>query len=174
MELDALISQTREQQAATLQDVEWRGRKMAVKQEKVRIFLLSYQESGEELAKARDSGAKLAVYEDLLLQCKDALQALREELVEDPEFRTRLQQSSGKVGSQHFLYTYLQYTRHSVTLSRNSVLLESMRSQLEGREKPLDGKRIVKPQDVVRMYENIIQSLNEVKFNFCAGALKTD
>jgi len=162
MELDTLISQTREQQAATLQDVEWRGRKMAVKQEKVRIFLLSYQESDEELTKARDSGAKLAVYEDLLLQCKDALQALREDLVEDPEFRTRQQQSSGKVGSQHFLYTYLQYTRHSITLSRNSVLLESMRAQLEGREKPTDGKKIVKPQDVVRMYENIIQSLNEI------------
>jgi len=162
MELDALISQTREQQAATLQDVEWRGRKMAVKQEKVRVFLMAHQESGQELNQARDSDAKFAVYEDLLLQCKDALQALREDLVEDPEFRTRQQQTSGKVGSQHFLYTYLQFIRHSITLSRNTVLLESMRSQLEGREKPADGKKIVKPQDVVRMYENIIQSLNEL------------
>jgi len=162
MELDSLISQTREQQAATLQDVEWRGRKMAVKQEKVRIFLMSYQESDEELTSARDSDAKLAVYEDLLLQCKDALQALREDLVEDPEFRTRQQQDSGKVGSQHFLYTYLQFTRQSIILSRNTVLIESMRAQLEGREKPADGKRIIKPQDLVRMYENIIQSLNEV------------
>jgi len=162
MELDTLISQTREQQAATLQDVEWRGRKMAVKQEKVRIFLLSYQESGQELVRARDTDAKLAVYEDLLLQCKDALQALREDLVEDPEFRTRQQQSSGKVGSQHFLYTYIQYIRHSITLSRNAVLLESMRNQLEGREKPAEGRKLVKPQDVVRMYENIIQSLSEV------------
>jgi len=162
MELDALISQTREQQAASLQDVEWRGRKMAVKQEKVRIFLLSYQESGQELERSRDSDAKLAVYEDLLLQCKDALQVLREDLIEDPEYRTRQQQSSGKVGSQHFLYTYLQFIRYSITLSRNIVLLDSMRAQLEGRQKPVDGKKVIKPQDVVRMYENIILSLNEV------------
>jgi len=162
MELDTLISQTREQQAASLQDVEWRGRKMAVKQEKVRIFLLSYQESGQELERSRDSDAKLALYEDLLLQCKDALQVLREDLIEDPEFRTRQQQSSGKVGSQHFLYTYLQFIRHSITLSRNIVLLDSMRAQLEGRQKPVDGKKVIKPQDVVRMYENIILSLNEV------------
>lgn len=161
-ELDALISQTREQQAATLQDIEWRGRKMAVKQEKVRIFLLAYQESGQELSKARSTDAKLAVYEDLLLQCKDGLQALREDLMEDPEFRTRQQQDQGKVGSQHFLYTYLQYIRHSITMSRNSVLLESMRAQLEGKEKPVDGKKIIKHQDVVRMYENMIQSLSEV------------
>jgi len=162
LELDALISQTREQQAASLQDVEWRGRKMAVKQEKVRIFLLSYQESGQELERARDADAKLALYEDLLLQCKDALQDLREDLIEDPEFRTRQQQSSGKVGSQHFLYTYLQFIRHSITLNRNNVLLESMRAQLEGKEKPVDGKKVVKPQDLVRMYENIVLGLSEV------------
>jgi hypothetical protein len=35
-ELNELINQTREQQASTLQEVEWRGRKMAVKQEKVK------------------------------------------------------------------------------------------------------------------------------------------
>ena len=34
--LDDLIKETREQQSATLQEVEWRGRKMAVKQEKAR------------------------------------------------------------------------------------------------------------------------------------------
>lgn len=162
-ELDSLISQTREQQAATLQDVEWRGRKMAVRQEKVRVFLLSYQESEQELASgARDAAAKLAVYEALLLECKDALQVLREDLVEDPEFRTRQQQTSGKVGAQHFLYTYLQFMRHTITQSRNSVLLEGMRAQVESREKPAEGKKAVKPQDLVRMYENMIQSLHEV------------
>merc|ERR1711872_635788 len=70
--------------------------------------------------------------------------------------------SAGSVGSQHFLYTYLQFIRHSITTSRNAVLLELMRAQLEGGEKPVDGKKVVKPQDLVRMYENIIQSLHEV------------
>jgi signal recognition particle subunit SRP68 len=162
LELDSLIAQTREQQAATLQDVDWKGRKMAVKQEKVRLFLLSYQESGQELARAKDSNAKLSIYENLLLQSKDAIQVLREDLMEDPEFRTRQQQSSGKVGSQHFLYTYLQYIRYTITVNRNNVLLDTMKRQLEGKEKQEEGKKVVKPQDVVRMYENIIQSLHEV------------
>ena len=162
LELDSLIAQTREQQAATLQDIDWKGRKMAVKQEKVRLFLLSYQESGQELARAKDSNAKLSIYENLLLQSKDAIQVLREDLMEDPEFRTRQQQSSGKVGSQHFLYTYLQYIRYTITVNRNNVLLDTMKRQLEGKEKQEEGKKVVKPQDVVRMYENIIQSLHEV------------
>ena len=46
-DLDDLINQTREQQAATLQEVEWRGRKLPVKQEKIRIFLLREQEFTE-------------------------------------------------------------------------------------------------------------------------------
>ena len=107
-DLESLISQTREQQAATLQDVEWKGRKMAVKHEKVRLFLLSYQESDQELAKTDETEAKVDIYESLLLDCKDALQALRDELLEDPEFRNRQQTGEGKVSTQHFLYTYLQ------------------------------------------------------------------
>ena len=161
-ELDSLISQTREQQAATLQDVEWKGRKMAVKQEKVRLFLLSYQESGEELARVKDDAAKLSVYENLLLQSKDAVSVLKEDLMEDPEFRTRQQQSTGKVGSQHFLHTYLLYIRHNITVSRNLVLLETMKRKIEGLEQQEEGKKIIKPQDVVRMYENIILGISEV------------
>ena len=106
--MESLISQTREQQAATLQDVEWKGRKMAVKHEKVRLFLLSYQESDQELAKTDETDAKIEIYESLLLDCKDALQALRDELLEDPDFRSRQQTGEGKVSTQHFLYTYLQ------------------------------------------------------------------
>lgn len=136
---------------------------MAVKHEKVRLFLLSYQESDNELNRAGDDPeAKTVVYEALLLDCKDALQALKDDLVEDPEFRARQQTSSGKVSASHFLYTYLQHIRHSITLARNTELLNTMKAQLEGRVKVEEGKKVVKAQDVVRMYENIIQNLGEV------------
>ena len=62
-----------------------------MRQEKVRRFLLSHQESDSELERAEDAEARCQVYESLLLECKDALQALKEELVEDPEFRARQQ-----------------------------------------------------------------------------------
>lgn len=170
-DLESLISQTREQQATTLQDVEWKGRKMAVKHEKVRLFLLSHQESEQELAKTEGAEAKIEIYESLLLDCKDGLQALRDELLEDPEFRNRQQTGEGKVSTQHFLYTYLQFIRHNITLSRNSVLLSTMREQLDSGERPVEGKKVVKAQDLVRMYENIIQSLGEIP---CLAGLEDD
>ena len=37
-----------------------------------------------------------------------------------------------------------------------------MREQLDSGERPVDGKKVVKAQDLVRMYENIIQSLGEI------------
>ena len=89
--MDLLVAQTKEEQASSLQEVEWRGRRMAVRQEKVRRFLLSHQESDSELERADDAEARCQVFESLLLECKDALQVLKEELVEDPEFRARQQ-----------------------------------------------------------------------------------
>ena len=44
--LDALISQTRQKQAATLSEVTFRGRTIPVKSEKVRVFLLGEFISG--------------------------------------------------------------------------------------------------------------------------------
>ena len=82
--------------------------------------------------------------------------------MENPEFRDRQKVKEGNVSSQHFLYTYLQYVRHLITLSRNIALLDSMKAQVEGCKKLSEGKKIVKAQDIVRMYENIIQTLGEV------------
>ena len=59
------------------------------------------------------------------------------------------------------MFTF-QFIRHNITESRNSVLLVTMRDQLDRGEKPSEGKKTVKAQDVVRMYENMIQSLAEI------------
>jgi signal recognition particle subunit SRP68 len=75
-DLEDLINQTREQQASTLQEVEWRGRKMAVKQEKVRVFLLREQEFVETEIKTEDYDENIAAYESLLMDCKDAIQVI--------------------------------------------------------------------------------------------------
>lgn len=44
------------------------------------MFLLNVQDSQQELEQAPDLQAKIAVYERLLLDCKDALQVVRDEI----------------------------------------------------------------------------------------------
>ena len=73
--LDELISETREQVSATLQEVEWRGRKMAVKQEKARSFLVRDQDFAHELDQAGPmADDKIAVLESFLMDCKNAIE----------------------------------------------------------------------------------------------------
>ena len=64
--------------------------------------------------------------------------------------------------ASHFLHTHLQFIRHTITMARNTELLASMKAQLEGKAKAEEGKKTVKAQDIVRMYENMIQNLLEV------------
>lgn len=160
-EVEDLIKETREEQAATLQEVEWRKRKMPVKQEKVRMFLLREQEFKNELDEANNE-EKIEAYESLLLDCKDAIQVLRDDLIEDPNFRNRQQVNEGPVSSMHFLYTYLMFLRYTKTIERNLVMITAMKDVLEGKATLEDGKKPVRPQDLVRLYETVIQNLAEI------------
>ena len=167
-QLDELIRETREQQAATLQEVEWRGRKMAVIQDKARTFLLREKEfiteisSGSEESEEPTTEEKISAYESLLMDCKEAIEVLRKDLMEDPAFRNRQQTNEGPVTPMHFLHTYLTFIKCSKTIERNLVMIESMKKIVSGECPQQKGKKPVKPNDLVRLYENIIQNLKDM------------
>ncbi len=146
---------------------------MAVRAEKVRVFLLRDKEFEEELAgKEEGSEARVEAYEALLMDCKDAIQALREELNEDPAFRQRQQASEGALSSTHFLHTYLCFLKGTRTVDRNLEMVERMKAALAGgggkqqeqaQQQQPDGRtKPVKPQDLVRLFEAIIANLSEL------------
>lgn len=78
-----VIAQTRDKEAASMTEVSWRGRTVPVKNEKVRSFILHAQQSARELDRAETLDSKLTLYDDLLMECKDALQAIKDELKVD-------------------------------------------------------------------------------------------
>ncbi len=82
--LQELIEKTKEKQSATLSEVTWRGRTVPVKNEQVRVLLLSVQESERQLAESDSTEGKLSVCETLLKELIDAQQSLRDELKDDP------------------------------------------------------------------------------------------
>jgi len=79
-----LIEKTREKQASSLLEVTWRGRTVPIKNEKVRVFLLSLQESETHITDASTIDSKLSVYESLLKELIDAQQCLKDDLRDDP------------------------------------------------------------------------------------------
>ncbi|XP_071796906.1 signal recognition particle subunit SRP68-like [Asterias amurensis] len=168
--IDNLLAQTREKQAATLSEVTWRGRLVAVKNEQVRTFLVSCEENEKQLKTSKDSESKMLIYESLLMECKDALQILRDEVKSDPTVKQRAQKSDGPIPSSQYLYTYLMYIRLTKTIERNILIAETLKENLPetGLTVPAttpggtNNKKTNKPQDLIRIYDSIIQNHSEI------------
>ncbi|CAG0888244.1 unnamed protein product [Cyprideis torosa] len=154
--IDHLIAQTRERQATTLSELTWKGKTIPVRNEKVRMFLLELAEMESHLDKEVDPENRISVLEDLLLKCKDAQQVIRDEAKADPSISRRGVESSsmaavsGTPSSLQHLSAYLSWIRLSKTSEKVLAMIDSCHSR---------GK---KPQDFIRLYENLLQCHSEI------------
>ncbi|TRZ19706.1 hypothetical protein HGM15179_007439 [Zosterops borbonicus] len=162
--LEALITQTRAKQAATMSEVEWRGRTVPVKIDKVRIFLLGLADNEAAIAQAENEETKERLFESLLSECRDAIQAVREELKPDQKQREHsLENDSGKVSNIQYLHSYLTYIKLSTAIKRNESMAQSLqKALLQQQRSDEDGKRSPRPQDLIRLYDIILQNLVEL------------
>uniref|UniRef100_A0A8C3E6G9 Signal recognition particle subunit SRP68 n=1 Tax=Corvus moneduloides TaxID=1196302 RepID=A0A8C3E6G9_CORMO len=162
--LEALITQTRAKQAATMSEVEWRGRTVPVKIDKVRIFLLGLADNEAAIAQAENEETKERLFESLLSECRDAIQAVREELKPDQKQREHsLENDSGKVSNIQYLHSYLTYIKLSTAIKRNESMAKSLqKALLQQQRSDEDGKRSPRPQDLIRLYDIILQNLVEL------------
>ncbi|XP_015791940.1 signal recognition particle subunit SRP68 [Tetranychus urticae] len=101
--LDQLILQTRERQSATLSEVTWLGKTFAIKQEKIRSFLITYQEYNSVDFKTMNK------LEKLLFECRDCIQLLRDANQDKTP-----------------LHCYLLYLRLDLTHRRNLFLINNI------------------------------------------------
>lgn len=170
--IDEIIAQTRDKEAAAMTEVNWRGHTVPVKNEKVRSFILHAQQSARELERADTLDSKLTLYDNLLMECKDALQAIKDELKGDTgSGKTRSQKTEAQIGNMQFLHVYITFIRLSKTVERNLLMAESMKISLPTNlqnsveDVPAEigsGKKIAKPEDLVRIYDIILQNLSDM------------
>lgn len=132
--INSLAMQAKEKRAEEIMEINWNGLKIIVRPIKCKYFLMSIKSLDEALEKAETSQSRIALIEEMLIDCRDAVQIARDEL------------RSSAVGAQ-LLLTYLLYIRITRTIQRNEYLIEQARKQ----------------QDVVRLYDIILQQLNELR-----------
>ncbi|KAM9490984.1 signal recognition particle subunit SRP68-like isoform 1-T1 [Salvelinus alpinus] len=159
--LEALITQTRAKQAATMSEVEWRGRTVPVKIDKARIFLLGLGDNEAAIAQAVNEETKERLYETLLAECRDTIQAVREELKTEAKQRERSDEASGKVSNLQFLHSYLTYIKLWTVVKRNESMAHMLQAKLKEPQTD-ENKRGPRPQDLIRLYDIILQSLAEL------------
>lgn len=149
-DLDHLVAQTREKQARSLSEVEWLGRRLPVRQEKVRLFLCAAREVPKEADQAPDLDARIALLERVLLDCKDAIQVVREELRTSEGGRSG---GGGPPSELQLLHSYLLWVRQKTTVERSLLLVRQLQESSGGPRRPLD---------LLRPYEVIVQNLTEM------------
>ncbi|GLG95273.1 Signal recognition particle subunit SRP68 [Gryllus bimaculatus] len=160
--LDSLIAQTRERRAEVLHDVEWRGRSFSVRPERVRLFLISEQELDTTIERGEDNSAKITLLENFLMDCKDAISAVKDEQKSELNTKGR-PQAGAPVSSLQYLLSYLTNIRLTRTIQRNLLMVESTQAALADKnENAVEGRK-VRPQDLTRLYEIILQNFNELQ-----------
>uniref|UniRef100_A0A8C5GXR6 Signal recognition particle subunit SRP68 n=1 Tax=Gouania willdenowi TaxID=441366 RepID=A0A8C5GXR6_GOUWI len=159
--LEALITQARTKQAATMSEVEWRGRAVPVKIDKARVFLLGLADNEAAIAQASKEETKEHLYETLLAECRDTIQAVREELKTEKQRERSSEGDSGKVSNLQFLHSYLTYIKLCTLVKRNESMAHTLQAKLKEPEAD-ENKRGPRPQDLIRLYDIILQSLAEL------------
>ncbi|CAG9584487.1 unnamed protein product [Danaus chrysippus] len=156
--LDTLMAQAKESRSGVMHEVEWRGRVVSVRPEKVRLFLISLQDLDTSLKAAVDSQHRITLLENVLMDCKDAISALKDEIKNDPKLKNAEAQ---QMSSVNYLLSYLMYLRLVRTVERNNLLVQQA-EEARRNNVPIDGKK-VRPQDLTRLYEIILQNYSELQ-----------
>ncbi|OTF72213.1 hypothetical protein BLA29_001326 [Euroglyphus maynei] len=101
--IDQLISQTSEKQPEAF-DVEWLGKTMFIKHEKILGFL-------DQLKDPNNDWSQLSFFEQMIFDCRDCLQLLRD--------------NNADKSSQYF---YLTYVRLDLIIKRNRLLITTLQN----------------------------------------------
>lgn len=158
--LSTLIAQSKTEQTDSFQFTEWRNRKVAIRPQKVRIFLISIQDLDKSIKNAKNYQDKIDIIENVLIDCKDSILAVKEEIKLDPKLRKPMQE--GQISSVAYLLSYLSYIRLKLTLERNLYLIAQAKQNFDD-DKSNDGNKKIRPQDISRLYEIILQNIAELQ-----------
>lgn len=132
--LHTLVAQTKTESSDTLQTMDWRGRKVTVRPEKVRLFLLGIQEVDTAVERAQTVQAKIELLEAVVMDCRDAIQAVKDEISQDPKLRATANDPNGglvAVPGILYLLAYLKYIRLIRTIERNLLLVQQTQQILD-------------------------------------------
>jgi len=76
----AAIKETREKLASSFGEVSWRGKTIPIRNEKARVFILRIQDKASELERQETFEKKMEVFDNLLMESKDAIQVIKDEI----------------------------------------------------------------------------------------------
>ncbi|GAV09756.1 hypothetical protein RvY_19242 [Ramazzottius varieornatus] len=157
--LDDLIAQNRGRQSGS--EVSWLGKTIPIKNQKVRVLLISSDEVMKQLDTVKTADAKLEVLENTLNMLREAGQLVQEEV--KTTAKDQQVSSTGSVTSTQLLSSYITYLKNQRNTDRALLTIQIMKGQVPlSPEKEAEEKaKKHKPQDFVRLYDTIVENCEE-------------
>ncbi|CAN1145000.1 Signal recognition particle subunit SRP68 [Linum perenne] len=156
--LEAVISEARTQQAASLTEFHWLGHKYPISNAKTRVSILKAQELEKDLhARANDSlpaEKKLTVFDKIFTAYHEARGYIRSDLTGAGNADHVKDDLSGL----HDAVTAVLGLR---TIERNRLLVSIAKSKLVKRRDDKNEK-VTKPEELVRLYDLLLQNTDDL------------
>jgi len=148
-------------------------KKIPIKNEKLRVSILAAQETNFELERAENFDSKMSAYDKLFMAYNDALRIIREETAGSiSSGKSKSQKAETQEENLQSLMSYISYMKLCRTIDRNMLLIDSLEKRIVSRHYPdqldfvnesSDGpKKKSRPDDLVRVYETLVQNVSEL------------
>lgn len=162
--LEAVLQESRARQAQNLNEIEVLGERVPIKSDKVRIAILASQQKVLEIqAMPKDAdGGLMQKYDELFVAFNDALEGVRTDLRQAAKEQTA--RSGVTEASLVKLQASLIWQKLDHTVAHKMHLVEQFKRTMSGEAAPpagSGGKRAA-PEDLVRLYDSAISSLQEM------------
>lgn len=133
-------------------DVTWLGLSVPVLSVACHQMISTAQRRHDELAGAEGTEGKLELFDKMLMQLEDAKGIIRDDISEN--LKKGVTKDEDKMASLQLLRNFVQGTCLMWTRERDLVLVETLQERLRARE---TGRKAVKPEDVVKLFEVLLQ-----------------
>lgn len=171
-QIQALLSQSVEEKSAKVSLLRFRSRELILKNTII----------AEAISKIKDMSTKsvqpsshvsgkdgiLSQYDNIISACLEAEKLARRDLEQDRIANEKIQTSKSEETTKNlqFVYAFVTYWRIVKAIERNLTLVSQLSSKLNTSHAFKDGvvnNEASKPEDIVRLYDNIIQNLIELQ-----------
>lgn len=141
--IEKALVEARRKAALSFGEVEWCGVTVPLRAEKVREAVLTADQESDMFGE----GKSIDAYDKLFMVYNDAVKVVTDELA---DFR-KSGAAEERLRELEYLVAYVTYKKLQHTVERNLLLVESFRN-----------KRASKPEDFVRLYDNLITNMTDV------------
>ncbi|CAG8715630.1 14644_t:CDS:2, partial [Ambispora leptoticha] len=166
-QVESVLSQKRPEKEALLTSITWKDRIVPLKNPDLALHILRAQEATLKLEKSDNAGesTKMELFDKVLEAYGDAERVAKTAIKEDAVATAKVKSSKSEqnTANLNFIYTYVAYNYLSRRIQRNLMLVDSLRRSFEQHEEQDTGKFIIgKLQDIIKLYENVLQSIIEI------------